>query len=104
MKKFPVLILLITAVLSLQAQKVKYKDIFPDLEARKFNKVEPLLKSFLANEKNVDHPNANYQMGLITEAHFLLQDIVTDTAALFAYGEEALVFTERALHLSLRKN
>lgn len=87
----------------LHAQKVKYKDIFPDLEARKFNKVEPQLKAFLANEKNADHANANYQMGLITEAHFLLQDIVADTAALFTYGDEALRFYEKSITLITEK-
>lgn len=103
MKKFPLLILLFAMVLGLQAQKVKYKEIFPDLEARKFNKVEPSLKRFLAEEKNADHPNANYQMGLITEAHFLLQDIVTDTTALFAYGEETLGFYRKSITLITEK-
>ncbi len=79
------------------SQKVKYKDIFPDLEARKFNKVEPQLRSFLADEKNQDHPNANYQMGLIVEAKFTLQDIVADTATLFTLGTEAVELFGNAL-------
>ncbi len=103
MKKFSLFTLLLATVLALQAQKVKYKDIFPDLEARKFNKVEPLLKSFLANEKNAEHPNANYQMGLITEAHFLLQDIVSDTTALFRFGDEALNFYRKSITLITEK-
>ena len=90
------------------AQKVKYKDIFPDLEARKFNKAEPLLKTFLANEKNADHANANYQMGLINEAHFLLQDIVVDTTTLFAFGDQVLEYYRKSIPLitekELRKN
>ena len=108
MKKFCFLILLLASVIILQAQKVKYKEIFPDLEARKFNKVEPLLKRFLAEEKNTDHPNANYQMGLITEAHFLLQDIVADTSALYQFGEEALGYYRKSITLitdkELKKN
>lgn len=99
MKKLSLLSALLSMVLMVQAQKVKYKDIFPDLEARKFNKVEPMLKSFLTNEKNADHPNANYQMGLITEAHFLLQDIVEDTTALFKHGEDALNYYRKSLTL-----
>lgn len=89
-------------------QKIKYKDIFPDLEARKFNKIESSLASFLTDEKNADHPNANYQMGLIMEAKFLLQDIVVDTSALFIYGDTALSFYNKAVSLitekELRKN
>lgn len=103
MKKFSLLILLLSLVSASQAQKVKFKEIFPDLEARKFNKVEPSLKRFLAEEKNADHPNANYQMGLITEAHFLLQDIVIDTTDLFAFGEETLSFYRKSITLITEK-
>ena len=103
MRKFSLLIALMTLVAGLHAQKVKYKDIFPDLEARKFNKGEPQLKTFLANEKNADHANANYQMGLIIETHFLLQDIVSDTAALFTYGREALAYFRKTVTLITEK-
>ncbi|MDW3193812.1 MAG: hypothetical protein R8G66_15680 [Cytophagales bacterium] len=103
MKKLSLLILLLVAVGTLSAQKVKYKEIFPDLEARKFNKVEPLLKRFLDDEKNSEHANAHYQMGLITEAHFLLQDIVADTAALYTYGEDALGYYRKSITLITEK-
>lgn len=103
MKKLSLLILLLAAVGTLCAQKVKYKEIFPDLEARKFNKVEPLLKRFLADEKNSEHASAHYQMGLITEAHFLLQDIVADTTALYAYGEDALAYYRKSITLITEK-
>ncbi|MEM9328251.1 MAG: hypothetical protein AAGA85_21465, partial [Bacteroidota bacterium] len=75
---------------SVKGQKVKYKDIYPDLEARKFNKVESDLTTFLANPKNDEHANAHYQMGLIIEAKFLLHDIMTDTTELFQMGTSAL--------------
>lgn len=103
MKKFSLLIFLLALVSALHAQKVKFKEIFPDLEARKFNKVEPSLKRFLAEEKNADHPNANYQMGLITEAHFLLQDIVVDTTDLFVFGEETLSYYRKSITLITEK-
>ena len=103
MKRLSLLTSMLALVSVLHAQKVKYKDIFPDLEARKFNKVEPQLKAFLANEKNADHANAHYQMGLITEAHFLLQDIVADTSALFTYGDDALAFYRKSIPLITEK-
>ncbi len=89
-------------------QKVKYKDLFEDLEQRKFNKVEPQLRAFLSVEKNAAHPNANYQMGLITEANFTLQDIVEDTAQLFKLGEESISYLQNSLQYidekEIRKN
>ena len=103
MTKVSLIALCLCLTISSMAQKVKYKDLYPDLEARKFNKVEPLLKQFLADKKNQNHPNAHYQMGLITEANFLLQDIVADTATLFPLGEESLSFYKKSLTLITEK-
>ena len=104
MKKSLLFLLIIPLSVSLTlAQKVKYKDIFPDLETRKFNKVEPTLRAFLANEKNSEHANANYYMGVITEAKFLLSDVIKDTTSLYTFGDTAVSFFKKSLALITEK-
>ncbi len=97
------MVLTLAVVGSVEAQKVKYKDIYPDLEDRKFNKVEKDLTTFLADPKNDDHANAHYQMGLIIEAKFLLHDVLADTAELFDFGAKAISYYTKSKSLITEK-
>ncbi len=78
------------------AQKIKYKDIFPALNAKNWEQGGPQLKAFLSDPKNADEPNANLQLGLMMEDKFLKLDAAKDTVALFSSGDSAVFYLERA--------
>lgn len=73
------------------AQKIKYKDLFYLLNAKKYDEVEPFLKSFLSNPKEADHPNANFQMGIIFHEKSKVNDVLIDT-------ENRLINIDSATH------
>ena len=76
--KISLLSLLLVPVLT-NAQKIKYKDIFPFLNSKIYNaENEANLKSFLAQEKK-SHANANLQLAFIMEDKFLKMNILKDT-------------------------
>ncbi|MDH5475834.1 MAG: hypothetical protein OEX22_09110 [Cyclobacteriaceae bacterium] len=72
-------------------QKIKYKDLFYLLNAKKYEEAEPFLKSFLKNSKNADHPNANFQMAIIYNEKSKNKDLLTET-------EEKIIFIDSAVY------
>ncbi|MEP5613376.1 MAG: hypothetical protein ABJP45_14075, partial [Cyclobacteriaceae bacterium] len=90
------------------AQKIKYKDLFPTLNAKNWEQGAPQLKAFLADPKNADAPNANLQVGLMMEDKFNKLDAAKDTVALFSAGDSAVFYLEKAKSLitakELKKN
>ena len=73
LKVLPTLFLVIcgiTLTSTVEAQKIKYKDLFPLLEAEDYTTGQESLRSFLA--ANPDHPSANLEMGFMAES--FLQD------------------------------
>lgn len=72
-------------------QKVKYKDLFYLLNAKKYNDAEPFLKIFLNNPKKADHPNANFQMAFIYNEKYKSKDMLTAT-------EDKLFYLDSAIH------
>ena len=97
------LLILLLCVFGAQAQKVKYKTLFPLLEAKNYTEAIPQLKTFLADDKNSDHPNANLQMGMWLESRFLAYDIVDDSTALYATGDSAVTYLSKAKLLITEK-
>jgi len=84
------------------AQKIKYKNLFPLLDAKNWEQAAPLLQAFL--QKEPEHPNANFQMAkyqehLANQAHAItdtLFDVRLDSAQEYykkAYG----LITEKEL-------
>jgi hypothetical protein len=71
------------------AQKVKYKDLFPLLQGKRYEDAEPFLKRFLSEDKNNEHANANLQMGFIYQFKSEKSDILTQTTALLMYADSA---------------
>lgn len=94
MRYLPVLCLLMIS-LSAQAQKIKYKDLFPLLDAGQYDAAEANLRRFLA--ANDDTPNAYLQMGKLLNAKFLALDVlqVPDRAA--QLGDSAVYYFELSL-------
>ncbi|WP_420575604.1 hypothetical protein [Ekhidna sp.] len=106
--KSTAIILLFLIAYGAQAQKIKYKNLYPLLEAKNYEEGIPQLKIFLSDEKNNDEANAHLQMGLWLEKRFLEYDVVDDSAKLYASGDSAVASLEKAKTLiddkELRKN
>jgi hypothetical protein len=78
------------------AQKIKYKDLFPVLAAKNYAEGGPQLIQYLSDEKNQDEANPNLQMGLWLEDRFLKYDVVEDSSKVYAVGDSAIYYLEKA--------
>lgn len=85
------------------AQKIKYKDLFPILNAKNYAEGGPQLVQFLADPKNQDDPNPVFQMGLMIEDRFLKYDVEYDTTKLYSAADSAITYLERAKVLITEK-
>ncbi|WP_370090447.1 hypothetical protein [Ekhidna sp.] len=98
-KSAAILILSICALFSAEAQKIKYKDLYPLLAAKNYDEGGPQLIQFLADPKNAEEANANLQMGLWLEQRFLAYDVVNDSSKVYQTGDSAVLYLERAKSL-----
>jgi len=94
--------------LSLNAQKVKYKDIFELIQANNWEESDKLLKTYLSDPKNAEDANANYYMGKAYERWAMATNIISDTTQLLVYIDSANFYFGNALRLiderELKKN
>jgi len=109
MKKILYVILCCLFVQTALSQKIKYKDLYPLLNAKKYDDAEPFLKQFLQDEKNVEkNPNASFQMALIYNEKALKDDILLETAEMQKHADSAIYFYQQSLKLiddkEIRKN
>ncbi len=99
-------ILLGISVLSLHAQKVKYKDLIVLLTAKEYQQAEPFLKRYL--KENTDNPNAFLYMGIVFEDKSARMDPLVHTPLLTATIDSALIFYDKAYKMidekELKKN
>ncbi|WP_420318340.1 hypothetical protein [Ekhidna sp.] len=79
-----------------QAQKIKYKDLYPVLAAKNYQEGIPQLKQYLTDEKNREEANPNLQMGFWLEYRFNTYDVVDDSTALYEVGDSAIFYLETA--------
>ncbi len=103
MKKWFLIYITVLLVLPTQAQKIKYKDLFPLLEAKNYDQAEPQLRIFLSEEKNADEANAHYQYALLMEKYFQEGDILLDTSSTSAYADTTIAFYRLAKGLITEK-
>ncbi len=96
-------ILFILLLFSAEAQKIKYKDLFPILAAKNYEEGGPQLIQFLADPKNQEEPNANLQMGFWLESRFLAYDVVDDSSRVYEVGDSAIFYLEKAKSLITEK-
>ena len=92
----------------LVAQKIRYKDLFPLLDTKQYKEVLPKLAIFLSDEKNDDHANAHFQMGIYLEQRAKSLDPITQTNEIESAADSASLFLNKALPLidekELKKN
>ncbi len=103
-----VLLLFIALSISVSGQKIKYKDLFPILNAKNWAEGAPQLRAFLADPKNAEEANAHLQMGLMLEEQFLALDVAADTVTAYGKGDSAVFYLNKAKELitdkELKKN
>ena len=88
--------------LGLNAQKMKYKDLYPSLAAKEYSSSIPQLKKYLEIEENRSEANPNLQMGLWLHNRFMkMQD--TGSNRFTEVGDSALFFLEKAITLIDKK-
>ncbi len=88
--------------LGLNAQKMKYKDLYPSLAAKEYSSGIPRLKKYLEIEENKSEANANLQMGLWLHNRFMKMDD-TGTNRFNEVRDSALFFLEKAMTLIDKK-
>lgn len=103
MKKSTATLLFILFIFGAQAQKIKYKDLYPILAAKNYEEGGPKLKQFLSDPKNQEEPNANLQMALWLESRFMAYDIVNDSSKVYEVGDSAVFYFEKAKTLITEK-
>lgn len=78
------------------AQRVKYKDLFQLLDAKKYDQAEPFLKTFLRNPKNASHANAHLQMAKIYQERSGISDPVRQADRAISYADSAVIHYTKA--------
>jgi hypothetical protein len=76
------------------AQKVKYKDLFPLLAAKDYEKSEKYLRLFIT--QNPEHANANLNMAYFHNYKMAESDMLKDTDTYLTYGDSALTYYTKA--------
>ncbi|MDX1627876.1 MAG: hypothetical protein R3345_04200 [Fulvivirga sp.] len=94
---------------TLEAQKVKYKDLYPLLAAKKYEQAEPFLRQFIQDEKNRDkYPNSLLQMAFVYHEKALNDDVLLETDQLKNHVDSAVYYYQWALKMiddkAVRKN
>ncbi|MDN4164310.1 hypothetical protein QWY31_02290 [Cytophagales bacterium LB-30] len=92
-----VLGLLLLLSLSAQAQKIKYKDLFPLLNSKSYEPGEKLLKQFIAKEP--DHANAHLQMGIMYETFTDKLDVVKEKDQFMIWADSSIMMYKKAATL-----
>ncbi len=89
-------------------QKIKYKDLYPQLAAKNYEEAGAQLIQYLSDPKKGEEANPNLQMGLWLEDRFLKYNVVDDSSKVYEVGDSAVFFFEKAKSLidekELKKN
>lgn len=85
MKKILVFILLLTSLV-VNAQRVKYKDLFPTLADMSPSEQLSALRDFIGYD--LDHPNANFRLALLHERNYRQANPLTQYEGVMAHAAE----------------
>lgn len=86
-------LLLVFSASFVEAQKVKYKDIFQLLSAKQYEQAEPFLKRYLRDN---DDPSAFLYMGIIYQEKSTKTDVLKQTPVVLGYMDSAIFFYSKA--------
>ena len=93
--------IILTGFGSYAQKKVKYKDLYVLLRAKNYEVASDFLVTFLIQEP--DHPNANYQMGLMLEQKLKELDLLNDTEAIVTRADSSIFYFDKAKGLITEK-
>ncbi len=94
MKRLALILILITTVFSAFSQKIKYKDLYVLLRAKNYKDGAVFLQKFLVD--NPEHPNANYQMGLMLEFKLAEYDLIKESENIVSRADSAILYFNKA--------
>ena len=95
MKKiFLFLLLFMGPYFLLNAQKIKYKDLFILLNAKDFDQGESFLRRFMVQDP--DHPNANFHMAFLYQYKMDQLDMLKDAQLYNVYVDSTIQYFKRA--------
>ncbi len=94
MKKAFIILVLLSLGFYSNAQKVKYKDLYVLLRAKNYKDGASFLKTYIV--ANPEHPNANYQMGLMLENKISDLDLLKEADKIVARVDSAILYFDKA--------
>jgi hypothetical protein len=84
-----------------EAQKVKYKDLYILLKAENYKDADPYLRLYLTQDS--EDPHANYSMGKMLLKYLQEGDVLNDSDRLMELADSSLLYFNRALNLTTEK-
>ncbi len=94
MRPLALFILVLCSALTVNAQKIKYKDLYVLLRAKNYKDGAGFLTKFL--KENPEHPNANYQMGLMLEFKLTQLDLLKEPDVIVGRADSAILYFDKA--------
>ncbi len=83
----------------LNAQRIKYDDIFPQLEAGRYTEVEEQLRNYMLDKRSEDDGNAHYQMARMLDHFASSMNVVTDSSRLIDLTDSSIYYYRKAKSL-----
>lgn len=102
MKSVAIFFLIVASGFSASAQKIKYKDLYVLLRAKNYKEASGFLVKYLATKP--EHPNANYQMGLMLEFKINEFDLLKDSDKIIKRADSAILYFDKAYALITPKD
>ena len=102
MKSVAIFFLIVASGLSASAQKIKYKDLYVLLRSKNYKDASSFLVKYLAT--NPEHPNANYQMGLMLEFKIGELDLLKESDKIIVRADSAILYFDKAYTLITPKD
>jgi len=93
-KTLNIILIFLVSAFQLNAQKLKYKDIYGLLSTKQYEQAEPFLKAYLND--NTDNPNAYLYMGFIYQEKSILTDVLIQTERSINQMDSAVIYLTKA--------
>lgn len=90
-------------ITDLEAQKLKYNDIFPILNSKRWDQGIPQLRQYMSDPKHAEEPNPNLQLGLYFEDQVKELDLIQDSTAILKAADSAVIYFNKAKTLITEK-
>lgn len=96
-KKHLVWFLLLLLPVFVQAQKIKYKEVFNLLNTKQYELAEPFLRKYIQENSSKSEPSSYLFMGIIYQEKGNKDDVLKDTETAQIHIDSALYFFDQAI-------